>query len=61
MGRGKFHRAVGLVIAVLASTGATLLWFAVIAGGPDMTDAPTHEAIVGVWSLLYNTDSPVRV
>lgn len=58
MGRGKFHRAVGLVIAVLASTGATLLWFAVIAGGPDMTDAPTHEVIVGVWSLLYNTDSP---
>ncbi|WP_024368312.1 glycosyltransferase family 2 protein [Arthrobacter sp. TB 26] len=58
MGRGKFHRAVGLVIAVLASTGATLLWFAVIAGGPDMADAPTHEAIVGVWSLLYNTDSP---
>lgn len=58
MDRGKFHRAVGLVIAVLASTGATLLWFAVIAGGPDMTDAPTHEVIVGVWSLLYNTDSP---
>lgn len=58
MGRGKFHRAVGLVIAVLASAGATLLWFAVIAGGPDMTDAPTHEVIVGVWSLLYNTDSP---
>ncbi|MEO3932007.1 glycosyltransferase family 2 protein [Micrococcaceae bacterium Sec7.4] len=58
MGRGKFHRAVGLVIAVLASIGATLLWFAVIAGGPDMTDAPTHEVIVGVWSLLYNTDSP---
>ncbi|QCB95551.1 glycosyltransferase family 2 protein [Arthrobacter sp. PAMC25564] len=58
MGRGKFHRAVGLVIAFMASAGATLLWFAVIAGGPDTTDAPTHEIIVGVWSLLYNTEGP---
>lgn len=58
MGTGKFHRAVGLVIAVLASTGATLLWFAVVAGGPDLTGAPTQQVIVGVWSLLYNTDSP---
>ena len=55
---GKLHRAVGLIIALAASSGAALLWFAVLAGGPDLTDAPTHEIIVGVWSLLYNTDGP---
>jgi cellulose synthase/poly-beta-1,6-N-acetylglucosamine synthase-like glycosyltransferase len=58
MGRGKFHRAVGIVIALAAGGAAALLWFAVAAGGPQLDESPSQGVVLGVWNVLYNTDAP---
>ena len=58
MGRGKFHRAVGIVIALAAGGAAALLWFAVAAGGPHLDESPSKGLVLGVWNVLYNTDAP---
>lgn len=58
MGRGKFHRAVGIVIALAAGGAAALLWSAVAAGGPHLDESPSKGLVLGVWNVLYNTDAP---
>ena len=58
MGRGKFHRAVGIVIAPAAGGAAALLWFAVAAGGPHLDESPSKGLVLGVRNVLYNTDAP---
>jgi cellulose synthase/poly-beta-1,6-N-acetylglucosamine synthase-like glycosyltransferase len=58
MGRGRFNRTVGLVIAGTAIAGALLLWFAIAANDPTATDRPTEGVLVGVWQVFYNTQAP---
>ncbi|WP_445155320.1 glycosyltransferase family 2 protein [Arthrobacter sp. Hor0625] len=58
MRRGKFNRAVGIVIALTASGAAALLWFAVAAGGPELSQSPAQGLLLGFWNILYNTDAP---
>lgn len=58
MRTGKFHRAVGIVIALAAGGAAALLWFAVAAGGPQADETPSHGLVLGVWNVLYDTDAP---
>lgn len=58
MGRGRFNRTVGLVIAGTAIAGALLLWFAIAANDPTATDRPTEGLLVGVWQVFYNTQAP---
>ncbi|WP_159616615.1 glycosyltransferase family 2 protein [Arthrobacter zhaoguopingii] len=60
--RGRFHRTVGLIIAVLAAGAAAALWAAVAVGGPSQVEGPASGVILGLWRVLYNTDTPpVRV
>ncbi|MDQ0822760.1 cellulose synthase/poly-beta-1,6-N-acetylglucosamine synthase-like glycosyltransferase [Arthrobacter sp. V4I6] len=58
MGRGRFHRAVGIVIVFAAGGAAALLWFAVAAEGPRLDESPSKGLVLGVWNVLYNTDAP---
>ncbi|MFD1211261.1 glycosyltransferase [Arthrobacter sp. GCM10027362] len=58
MGRGKFERAVGLVLTGMAAGAAGLLWFAVAAGSPAAAEAPTEGIVFGVWRVLYDTEAP---
>lgn len=55
---GRFHRAVGLVIVVLAGGAAVLLWFAVSLGGTRAGDVPTQGFLFGAWRILYDTEAP---
>ncbi len=55
---GKLHRAVGIFIALTAGGAAALLWYAVAAGGPALSESPAHGIFFGFWSILYNTDAP---
>ena len=56
--KGRFNRTVGIVIALTASGAAALLWVAVAAGGPALSESPAHGVLLGFWSILYNTDAP---
>ncbi|MHA7144445.1 glycosyltransferase family 2 protein [Arthrobacter sp. TmT3-37] len=56
--KGKLDRIVGLVIVGLVTLAAALLWLAVAVNGPETTVADPHDAVLGVWSLLYNSDAP---
>ena len=58
MRAGRLNRAVGIVIAVIAGGAAALLWFAVAAGGPALSESPAQGLVFGFWSILYNTDAP---
>ena len=58
MRKGRFSRAVGIFIALTASGAAALLWFAVAAGGPALSESPAQGFFFGFWSILYNTDAP---
>lgn len=56
--KARFNRIVGIVITLTASGAAGLLWFAVAAGGPALSETPSHGLLLGFWSILYNTDAP---
>ena len=56
--KGRFNRAVGIFIALTASGAAALLWFAVAAGAPELSESPAQGLLLGFWSILYNTDAP---
>src|SRR6478752_1239651 len=58
MRKGRLNRAVGIFIALTAGGAAALLWFAVAAGGPALSESPAHGLFFGFWSILYNTDAP---
>lgn len=56
--RGKLDRVVGLVIAAIVLAAAGLLWLAVAAQGPDTSIDESQDAVIGVWSVLYNSEAP---
>ncbi|MGV0108886.1 glycosyltransferase [Arthrobacter sp. CP30] len=56
--KGRLDRIVGLVIVGLVTLAAALLWLAVAANGPDTSISESHDAVVGIWSVLYNSDAP---
>jgi cellulose synthase/poly-beta-1,6-N-acetylglucosamine synthase-like glycosyltransferase len=56
--KGKLDRIVGLVIVGVVTAAATLLWVAVAANGPDSTITEPNDAVIGLWSVLYNSDAP---
>lgn len=58
MGKGRFDRAVGVVIGATALSGALLLWFAVASVGLIPTKQPTEGFVVGIWTVFYNTQAP---
>ena len=58
MGGRALGRSVGLVIAVLATSAAALLWWAVAAGNPPAEAAPFRYLIFGVLPVLYDPSRP---
>lgn len=58
MRTGRLNRAVGVVIALIAVGAAALLWFAVAAAGPALSESPAQGIFFGVWRIFYNTDAP---
>ncbi len=58
MGKGRFDRAVGVVIGATALSGALLLWFAVAWVGVIPSTQPTEGVVVGIWTVFYNTQAP---
>ncbi|MCY7396003.1 MAG: glycosyltransferase family 2 protein [Nocardioides sp.] len=55
---GRFQRAVGLVIVALAGGAAVLLWFAIAAGGTQVSEAPDEGLLFGAWKVVYDTAAP---
>lgn len=56
--KGRLDRIVGLVIAAIVTAGAALLWLAVAAQGPDTRMEQSHDAVIGIWRILYNVEAP---
>lgn len=57
---GHLDRAVGVVIGVTALGGAFLLWIAGASGVLTPAQKPTEGFVVGVWTVLYNAQAPLR-
>lgn len=58
MGKGRFQRLVGIVIALAVTTAAALVWFVVAAEPPATGYVPTEGVLLGVWNVLYDVDAP---
>lgn len=58
MGKGRFQRAVGLVIALTVIGAASLVWFTVAAAPPPSGFLPTEGVILGIWNVLYDVEAP---
>lgn len=51
-------RAVGVVVVVIISAAAVLLWVAVSWTDPVATEPPTEGLLFGLWQLFYVTEAP---
>jgi cellulose synthase/poly-beta-1,6-N-acetylglucosamine synthase-like glycosyltransferase len=55
---GWLGRFVGLVVAGLSASGAVLLWIAVSARAPEVTQQPRAGSVLGIWDVLYDPRGP---
>lgn len=55
---GWLGRYIGLLIAGIAVGGALLLWFAVSARSPSVTQSAKSTAVFGAWHIFYDTQAP---
>jgi Glycosyl transferase family 2 len=55
---GWLGRYIGLLIAGIAIGGALLLWFAVSARSPSVTQSARSTAVFGVWHVFYDAQAP---
>jgi len=55
---GWLGRYIGLVIAGISVGGALLLWFAVWARSPSVTQSPKSRALFGGWHVIYDNQAP---
>ncbi|MCW4384215.1 glycosyltransferase family 2 protein [Salinibacterium sp. SYSU T00001] len=51
-------RAVGVVVAVVITLAAVLLWLTVAWSNPEAAEPPTEGILLGVWELFYVTSAP---
>ncbi|WP_051441968.1 glycosyltransferase family 2 protein [Arthrobacter sp. H14] len=58
MGKRRFQRTVGIVIAIAVISAAAMVWFIVAAERPAAGYAPTQGILFGVWTVLYDAEAP---